>query len=107
MLTELYRLEISDSGQSSSNTIDIGPDEVGNAMILAWIDNTKVVLNYTTTMTTSTTTPTSIPTSSIPTLSPGDMTTDSPSSTPTGASERRRLKLRLVFATSIAILFIA
>ncbi|KAL5346493.1 hypothetical protein ACLOAV_008764 [Pseudogymnoascus australis] len=107
---EYGALDISSSAKSSSNTIDIGPDGIGNAMIMAWVDDTEVKLDYTTTSTALTDITTSTPT---PTIVPDTTDTEYPSSDPSftepppSIGARQESGLLLVLAAPIAVLLLA
>ncbi|KFY18413.1 hypothetical protein V493_08630 [Pseudogymnoascus sp. VKM F-4281 (FW-2241)] len=90
-------LDISGSAKSGSNTIDIGPDGVGNAMIMAWVDDTEVKLDYTTTSTATTSAPTS-------TVVPATTNTDSPSLGPSFTEPPPSIDIGHLFVTAGAAL---
>lgn len=54
----MNRIPISDSGQTASGNIEVGPDGVGDVMMLAWVDTTAVSVSYSTSFSTISTTTT-------------------------------------------------
>lgn len=52
----MNRIPISDSGQTASGNIEVGPDGVGDVMMFAWVDTTAVSVSYSTSFSTSSTT---------------------------------------------------
>lgn len=61
ILLTRYSIDITGKGDTASGSIEVGPDGVGNVMILGWADDDKVTMSVSTTLV-----PTSTSTSSSP-----------------------------------------
>ncbi|KAL3713665.1 hypothetical protein TMatcc_002368 [Talaromyces marneffei ATCC 18224] len=81
-------IPISDSGQTASGNIQVGPDGVGDVMMFAWVDTTAVSVSYSTSFSTSSTTATARSTSTATSTHSTSTTTAIPTSASAGNGAR-------------------